>query len=128
MVIDPAVYALVVDAIAHSGHASASRFHKSSCYGFANSTYSQSYFNATVDRINNIIVNASASTTYQATGYNLTAVEPPLKVRLIVLCMCYTRQDAHRLISFFRNTFASRVSPLLVGPLQDEVEMTLRCL
>ncbi|KZP32125.1 alpha/beta-hydrolase [Athelia psychrophila] len=79
MVIDPAVYALAVDALAHGGHASATRFHKTSCHVFSNGTYNQAYFNATVDRINDIIVNASASTTYQATGYNLTAAEPPLK-------------------------------------------------
>ncbi|KZP32098.1 alpha/beta-hydrolase [Athelia psychrophila] len=79
MVVDPAVYALAVDALAHSGHASATRFNKTSCHVFSNGTYNQAYFNATVDRINNIVVNASASTAYQATGYNLTAAEPPLK-------------------------------------------------
>ncbi|KZP32081.1 hypothetical protein FIBSPDRAFT_882925 [Athelia psychrophila] len=79
MVIDPAVYALAVDALAHSGHASATRFNKMSCHVFSNGTYNQAYFNATVDHINNIIVNASASTAYQTTGYNLTAAEPPLK-------------------------------------------------
>ncbi|KZP32113.1 alpha/beta-hydrolase [Athelia psychrophila] len=82
MVIDPAVYALAVDALAHSGHASATRFNKTSCHVFSNSTYNQAYFNATVGRINNIIVNASALTAYQATGYNLTAAEPPLKVHM----------------------------------------------
>lgn len=82
MVIDPAVYALTVDALAHGGHASATRFNKKACHVFSNGTYNQAYFNATVDRINDIIVNASASTTYQATGYNLTATEPLLKVRM----------------------------------------------
>lgn len=83
MVVDPAVYALAVDALAHSGHASALRFNGTqSCHGFTNATYSQPYFNMTVNRINEVIVNASASTTYQPTDYNLTLVEPPLKVRL----------------------------------------------
>lgn len=81
MVVDPAVYALAVDALRNGGRASAARFDATkSCHGFANTTHSQSYFSATADRINNIIAQPNASTTYQASGYSLTAVEPPLKV------------------------------------------------
>ncbi|KZP13703.1 alpha/beta-hydrolase [Athelia psychrophila] len=80
MVVDPAVYALAVDALRNGGRASAARFDATkSCHGFANTTHSQSYFSATADRINNIIAQPNASTTYQASGYSLTAVEPPLK-------------------------------------------------
>ncbi|KZP32126.1 alpha/beta-hydrolase [Athelia psychrophila] len=80
IVVDPAVYALAVDALNNGGQASAARFDaKKSCHGFANTTYSQPYFNATVDRVNNVINQPTTSTTYQASNYSLTSIEPPLK-------------------------------------------------